>query len=140
MNQNPVGAIDPLGLSGLVLPWVEPIIIRPVPMAPADPILPIPGIEPFPGGTPKDPFGEYCRSLARKIANTRDEIYNKRYPDLTNNPGGLPHRIGPGEKLRDTVRGHEKLLNRRLRELRNLENEYSENCVPMACTGTPPNG
>ncbi len=133
-NANPVQHIDPLGLTTTVLPWVEPIFRPvPVPMSPVDPILPIPDIDPFPGGSPKDPFGEYCRNLARKIANTRDEIYNKRYPDLINNPGNLPPRIGPGEKLGGTVRGHEKLLNRRLRELRNLEDKYSEQCVPMAC-------
>ena len=104
-----------------------------MPSQPVDPVFPIPDIDPFPSGTPKDPFGEYCRNLARRIANTRDEIYNKRYPDLQSNPQGLPNRIGPGEDLRDTVRGHEKLLNRKLQELRKLEDEYAEKCVPMAC-------
>ena len=133
-DANPVRYIDPEGLSTIVVP--RPIIIpRPVPMPsqPVDPVFPIPDIDPFPSGTPKDPFGEYCRNLARRIANTRDEIYNKRYPDLQSNPQGLPNRIGPGEDLRDTVRGHEKLLNRKLRELRKLEDEYAEKCVPMAC-------
>ena len=86
----------------------------------------------FPGLTPQDPFGEKCRSLARKINETHNEIYNKRYPDLQSNPDGLPWRIGPGEKLKQTIRGHEKLLNRRLNELKKLENEYLEKCVPLA--------
>ena len=42
---------------------------------------------------------------------------------LESDPRKLPDRIGPDEQLKDTRRGHEKLLNRRLRELRNLENE-----------------
>jgi hypothetical protein len=71
----------------------------------------------------------------RKILNTKDEIYNKRWPDLLENLLNLPWRIGPGEKLRETRRGHEKLLNRRLRELRNLEDEYDMWCRgPIACT------
>lgn len=128
-NQNPLTFIDPTGESGvIVLP--RPIFVpRPVPM-PAeafDPALPIPNVESIPG-SPKDPFGEYCRSLARKIANTKDEIYNKRYPDLELNPKSLPQRIGPGEKMSETVRGHEKLLNRRLRDLRKLEDEFTKNC------------
>lgn len=102
---------------------------------PIDPVtpLPVPDIEYIPGGPHKDPFGEECRSLARRINNTRDEIYNKRYPDLESNPQNLPGRKGPGEKLEETIRGHEKLLNRRLRELRELEDEYGRKCVPMAC-------
>jgi hypothetical protein len=98
-----------------------------MPAQTVDPALPIPGVEQLPG-SPKDPFGEYCRNLARKIANTKDEIYNKRYPDLESNPQNLPQRIGPGEKLSSTVRGHEKLLNRRLRELRKLEDDFVRNC------------
>ncbi len=70
-----------------------------------------------------------CRSLRQKIENIKNEIYNKRYPDLENNPGNLPERIGPGERLRDTVRGHKKLLNRQLRRLRELEKRYDEECI-----------
>jgi len=68
----------------------------------------------------------------QKIQNTRDEIHNKRYPDLQSNPNNLPYRIGPGEKLRDTVRGHEKLLNQRLNQLKKLEDKYAKECVPLA--------
>ena len=133
VENDPLGWIDQNGLTPTVLPWVEPII-RPIPM-PIDPVtpLPVPDIEYIPGGPHKDPFGEECRSLARRINNTRDEIYNKRYPDLESNPQNLPGRKGPGEKLEETIRGHEKLLNRRLRELRELEDEYGRKCVPMAC-------
>ena len=75
-----------------------------------------------------DPNGDKCQRLAEKIQRTRDEIYNKRFSDLMNNPGNLPRRIGPGERLRDTVRGHEKLLNRRLNELKKLEDQYDQQC------------
>ena len=54
-----------------------------------------------------------------------------KYPDLRSNPDQLRYRIGPGEERSETVRGHEKLLNRRLRELRKLED--AKNCTPMAC-------
>jgi len=128
---DPVNWFDPEGLSGIVVPfpWIEPII-RPIPMPmfPIDPAFPIPLPDIDPSGSGPNPANEYCQSLLRRIENTRDEIYNKRYPDLESNPLELPERIGPGEKLCETVRGHEKLLNRRLRELRKLEDEYDKKC------------
>jgi hypothetical protein len=104
-------------------------------------VRPVPGVRP---GTLVDPFvipndpnqngqSEECRRLREKIKNTRDEIYEKRYPDLESNPGNLPNRIGPGEKLSQTVRGHEKLLNRRLNELKKLEDQYEKKCMNMPC-------
>jgi len=75
-----------------------------------------------------DPNTKKCRRLAEKIANLRKEVYEKRIPDLENNPGNLPERIGPGEKLRDTVRGHRKLLNRQWRRLEELEDKYDKEC------------
>jgi len=132
---NTLTFVDQYGLTGGAIVLPRPIVNpRPAPMpsTKTDPALPYIDVQPFPN-TPKDPFGEYCQSLAKKIANTKDEIYNKRYPDLVTNPKNLPYRIGPGEKLSETVRGHEKLLNRRLRELRKLEDEYFENCTPLAC-------
>ncbi len=120
---NPLGFIDPEGLTGtLVVP--RPFLVpRPTTLP-----RPFPEIKPFPWppGAPKDPFDDKCTRLGEKIQNTRDEIYNKRIPDLQNNPGELRYRIGPGESLKDTVRGHEKLLNRRLNELRKLEDKYAK--------------
>ena len=62
-----------------------------------------------------DIFGLYnaqkCASITAKIENLKYEIYVKRIPALESNPNNLPWRIGPGEALRDTVRGHVKLLN-----------------------------
>lgn len=42
----------------------------------------------------------------------------------------IPYRIGPSEKLRDTVRGHEKLLNRQWGRLNELEDNYDRECKP----------
>ena len=50
-------------------------------------------------------------SIAARIENLKYEIYVKRIPALESNPNNLPWRVGPGEALRDTVRGHVKLLN-----------------------------
>ena len=62
-----------------------------------------------------DIFGLYnaqkCASIAARIENLKYEIYLKRIPALESNPNYLPWRIAPGEALRDTVRGHVKLLN-----------------------------
>jgi len=131
---NPVTRIDPEGLFELIFPGE---LIRPLPqyMTPGETLDPtvFPSNPGNYGGSKKDPNGEYCRSLANKISNTKDEIFNKRYPDLQSNPKTLPERIGPGEKMSETVRGHRKLLDRRLRELRSLEDEYSRSCIPNQC-------
>ena len=77
-----------------------------------------------------DPNTQFCRSLARKIENLRKEIYDKRIPDLNQKPNPLPRRIGPGELLRDTIRGHEVLLTIQLFRLRNAEDTWDKKCGP----------
>ena len=52
-----------------------------------------------------------CASIAARIENLKYAIYVKRIHALESNPNNLPWRIAPGEALRDTVRGHVKLLN-----------------------------
>jgi len=131
-ESSPLSYSDPYGLTIVVPPWLS--ISSPKPTVAPRPITtPLDPAIPFPGSSPNDPSSEYCQSLARKIDNTKKEIYEKRYPDLIKDPNPLPWRIGPGEKLKDTIRGHEKLLNRRLRELRGLEDEYDKKCRIMAC-------
>ncbi len=71
-----------------------------------------------------------CRRLRQKIDNLKEEIYGKRFPDLDNNPGNLPWYIGPGERQRDTIRGHSQLLNDRWTRLREYERQYDEECPP----------
>ena len=120
-----VASATAAAIVGGVLMAVYPSSIadEPITAQSHDPIAPPPS-----RNTLKDPSGEYCRSLARRIENLKDEIYNKRYPDLESNPRGLPYRIGPHEKFCETVRGHEKLLNQKLRELREAEDEYDHKC------------
>lgn len=131
-ESSPLSYGDPYGLTIVVPPWWS--ISSPKPALTPRPITtPLDPAIPFPGSSPNDPSGEYCQSLARKIENTKKEIYEKRYPGLSKDPNPLPWRIGPGEKLKETIRGHEKLLNRRLRELRGLEDEYDAQCRTIAC-------
>ena len=85
-----------------------------------------------------DVFGLYnaqkCASIAARIQNLKDEIYKKRIPALESNPNNLPWRIGPGEALRDTVRGHVKLLNAAYSKLAKAEKEWVDN----GCDKPPP--
>ncbi len=82
---------------------------------------------------PGDPDSDKCKRLAQKIENLENEIFDKRIPDLESNPGNLPERIGPGERLRDTVRGHRKLLDRQIRRLKELQDRYDRECKPQQC-------
>ena len=75
-----------------------------------------------------------CASIAARIQNLKDEIYKKRIPALQSNPQNLPWRIGPGEALRDTVRGHVKLLNAAYSKLAKAEKEWVDN----GCDKPPP--
>jgi RHS repeat-associated protein len=129
VGQNPLSFTDPSGLQAITIPApiLAPIagsLARPSAGTLIDPIV-IPGMP-----DPNDPNNsQKCKNLKKRINNLNDEIYNKRYPDLKANPGNLPQRIGPGEALRDTIRGHETLLNRQLRRVKELEEQYDKECV-----------
>lgn len=75
-----------------------------------------------------------CASIAARIENLKYEIYVKCIPALESNPNNLPWRIGPGEALRDTVRGHVKLLNAAYSKLAKAEKEWVDN----GCDKPPP--
>ncbi len=118
---NPVGSSDPYGQSTLVLwrPFIGQMeIVRPS-ASTLDPAMIFSDT-----GQPNDSSSQKCLALLVKVENLRKEVYEKRIPDLQANPGNLPERIGPGERLSETVRGHPKLLNRQIRRLRELENRY----------------
>ncbi|KAF4513860.1 UNVERIFIED_CONTAM: hypothetical protein B566_EDAN016755 [Ephemera danica] len=123
---NPLSYVDPNGLQiSIPAPGFGPAVgslVRPGTLI--DPIA-IPG----PPDPNDDKSGQRCGNLEKRIKNLKDEIYNKRYPDLQANPNKLPQRIGPGEALRETIRGHETLLNRQLRRLRELEDQYDKECT-----------
>jgi RHS repeat-associated protein len=126
--QNPLSYTDPDGLQiAIPAPIIGPgigAIVRPGVGTLVDPIV-TPGMP-----DPNDPNNsQKCENIRKRIKNLRDEIYNKRYPDLQANPGKLPQRIGPGEALRDTIRGHEVILNRQLRRLKDLEEQYDKECL-----------
>ena len=78
-----------------------------------------------------DIFGLYnvqkCASIAARIENLKYEIYVKRIHALESDPNNLPWRIGPGEALRDTVRGHVELLNAAYSKLAKAEKEWVDN-------------
>jgi len=137
-HQNSISLIDPDGMIPLALPvygivkWGGAALVAAIPVkAVKETADAINDTSSSKSSAPcnKDPNSEKCRRLSEKIENLRKEIYEKRIPDLQNNPGNLPERIGPGEKLRDTVRGHHKLLNRQWRRLRELENRYDKECL-----------
>lgn len=79
-----------------------------------------------------DPSSQYCQDLRKKIENVRKDL-EKRYDELRSNLQELPQRIGPGEKLADTVRGHRTLINIHTQNLRRLEDKYDAECDD-ACT------
>ena len=125
---NPLSFSDPDGLQiAIPAPILAPMagaLTRPSVGTLFDPIV-TPGMP-----DPNDPNRDRrCKKIKKSIEELKKEIYDKRYPDLATNPSGLPLRIGQGEALRDTVRGHEKLLNRKLRNLKNLEEEYDKDCL-----------
>ena len=87
-----------------------------------------------------DPIGLYnpqkCASIENRIKNLQDEIWNKRYPDLANNPANLPEKAFPGSALRDTVQGHKILVVIQLRQLDNAWQEWYDN----GCDNPPSSG
>ncbi|WP_304001686.1 RHS repeat-associated core domain-containing protein, partial [Methyloversatilis discipulorum] len=123
---NPLGGTDPEGLQSIAVPVpLLSSIARPNAGTLVNPLV-------SPDVNPNDPNdgGEShkCQALRKKIENLRKEVFDKRIPDLEANSGNLPRRIGPGEGLRDTIRGHEKLLNRQWRRLNELEEKYIKEC------------
>lgn len=123
---NPLSYTDPDGLQTTAIP--APLlssVARPNAGTLVNPFV-------SPGVNPNDPNdggeSDKCRNLRKKVENLRKEVFDKRIPGLAANRGNLPMRIGPGEALRDTVRGHEKLLNRQWRRLNELEDQYVKEC------------
>ena len=76
----------------------------------------------------QEPNGAYCKALERKINNIRKQL-NDRYNDLDNDKLNLPERIGPGESLYQTRRGHRTIINQLQRSLKRAEDRYIEDCT-----------
>jgi RHS repeat-associated protein len=77
----------------------------------------------------QDPSSPYCQDLAAKIERIRKRIETRRYKELEEDKWTLPQRLGPGESLRDTVRGHQTLINIESQNLRRLEDKYDDDCT-----------
>ena len=123
---NPVSYVDPLGLQAITIPApVAAAIARPSSGTSVNPLV-------SPNTSPNDPNNggesDKCRRLREKVESLRTEVFDKRIPDLAANPLGLPRRIGPGETLASTIRGHEKLLNRQWRRFNELQDKYIDEC------------
>ncbi len=81
-----------------------------------------------------DPMGlkrlassEFCQSRKRNIENLKKEL-NDRWKELDANILNLPQRIGPGEMLSQTIRGHKTLINQYSNHLKDRQIEYEREC------------
>ncbi len=90
----------------------------------------------------------HCKGIRGKMKGLQNEL-DTRWSELV---GGLPERIGPGEMLSQTMRGHRILINKADTNLRYWEKKYDEDCdddddspdgnqtaacVPAAAAGAP---
>ncbi len=140
VDSNPLGYVDYYGLSStIVLP--RPIVVPrpfPVPAESVDPVLPIPksdSVVPtwddFARNMWPDPKQrQRCESLLRRIHNLQRKL-DERWKKLESNPRELAERVSPTERLRESVRGHRKLINKDEQELRKREREYDKECRQM---------
>lgn len=132
MDSNPLSYVDYYDLSGtIVLP--RPLVVprpRPFPAEPFDPASPIPdaGFDQFDSLWPNPNQNRECWSLLRKMDNIKRDIAKREREILENTD--LSEYIGPGERLRDTVRGHRKIVRKLENRLRELEKKYDEKCTP----------
>ncbi|MEM7171868.1 MAG: RHS repeat-associated core domain-containing protein [Pseudomonadota bacterium] len=74
----------------------------------------------------EDPNSDECKALAKKIQNLRSKIL-QREAAIRANPQKLPER-SKGGKLRDSIQGHRKLINKDWNQLRKLEKLYEKKC------------
>ncbi|MPT51113.1 RHS repeat-associated core domain-containing protein, partial [Delftia sp.] len=89
------------------------------------------------GGDPlsfADPMGlthkansAHCSALRRKMQNLQNDL-DDRWSDLAADRLNLPERIGPGESLSQTKRGHRTMINEREGNLRKFEKRYMDEC------------
>ncbi len=89
----------------------------------------------YAGGNPVayyDPLGlkkfgrnhPHCVAIREKMTGLQNEL-DTRWAELV---GGLPERIGPGERLAETMRGHRTIINQKDSILRRWEKQYDKDC------------
>ena len=80
-----------------------------------------------------------CASIQRRVCMLRKEL-EKRYKEYEDDPGKLPWRLSPNEKLRDTRRGHVTKINETDSRLRKAEDEWDSQKCPgeINCDEPPP--
>ncbi|WP_174430038.1 RHS repeat-associated core domain-containing protein [Burkholderia metallica] len=89
----------------------------------------------YAGGNPVsyyDPLGlkkfgrnhPHCVAIREKMTGLKNEL-DTRWSELV---GGLPERIGPGERLAETMRGHRTIINQKDSILRRWEKQYDKDC------------
>ncbi len=80
-----------------------------------------------------------CARIAQKICAIHEQL-DKRWDELERDPLGLPERIGPGEKLSETIRGHRTIINQLGHHLNAREAQWIKNqCTgPVTCGGGGP--
>lgn len=69
----------------------------------------------------------HCQAIKTKIDNINKDL-DERWDELSRNPGELPERIGPGEALSETIRGHRTLINKESSRLDYWQNRYDDEC------------
>lgn len=81
----------------------------------------------------------YCIALRNTIDDLKKETED-RYKELDDDLLGMPERLGPGEKLRETIRGHRTLINIYDNILKRRQKEFDDDCdpPPPGCDVDPP--
>jgi RHS repeat-associated protein len=98
---------------------------------------PVSYVDPLGLARQKDPNGQECQALSRKIQNIKNDI-EKRLGEYEQNPLGLPDKASPGSKPRDSREGHMDLIKDLQARLAELEKKYAEECMDNCPSSNAP--
>lgn len=74
----------------------------------------------------------HCKALRDKLAGQQKEL-NDRQEEYDQDKYQLPEKIGPGEKLRHTRRGHRTLIQSAKNNIRKTEEKIKNECHDEPC-------